>query len=210
MLVDTEVMDKRTEDRLHSTSVLPMFDELLAEAQISLSDIDAVAFGRGPGMFTGIRIGAGIIQGIAYAADKPVIPVSSLRSLAAAVDADRVAVIQDARMSEVYFCAYQREAGIEAPFKIAPLMEEQLLAPDCVQLPDDSDAWVLAGSGCRPYRHDLKPGLMGRIDRFEEDAVPGAADVARLAVMEYLNGAMVAPDKALPVYLRNDVAKKGK
>lgn len=210
LLLDGEFLTREISDRLHSTSVLPMFDELLAEAQLKVSDMDAVAFGRGPGMFTGIRIGTGIAQGIAFAADLPVIPVSSLQVLAAGVDADADAVlaIQDARMNEIYCCAYERKQDANERNYWHAVMDEQLLAVDDITLPSLPASWVAAGTACNVFEQQLRQHLGDRLVRCDQKALPRASAVAQLAVPVFERGEAVAPEAALPVYLRNDVAKK--
>lgn len=206
LLIDNQVLSREIRDRKHSTSVLPMFDELLAEARLTLADIDAVAFGRGPGMFTGIRIGAGIAQGAAFAAGKPVIPVSSLKALAAGVNADRVLAVQDARMNEVYCCAYECITG-NGYTSCQPLTEEQLVKPAEISLPS-SGKWVLAGTACIQYRDQLLASLGDSIERMDDKAFPLAGQIAMLASQDLEAGYSVNAEDALPVYLRNNVARK--
>ena len=208
VLLDGEVRTREVRDRLHSTSVLPMFDELLAEAQLKITDMDAIAFGRGPGMFTGLRIGTGIAQGIAFAAGLPVIPVSSLQALAAGVDAEAVLALQDARMNEIYCCAYERRQDENNRHYWYSVMDEQLLAADAIRLPSSPTSWVAAGSACNVFEEQLRQNLGDRLVRCDHEALPRASAVAQLAVPILERGDAVAPEAALPVYLRNDVAKK--
>lgn len=189
-------------DRQHSSCVLGFVDELLAEAGLSLRQLDAIAFGRGPGMFTGLRIGAGVVQGLAFGADLAVVPVSSLAALAQGQDAPRVLTAIDARMSQVYWGAYERGSS--------QLMEcvgvEALLAPEDVPLPQ-TGGWVGAGSGWDRYGERLRTRLAGRVETWELGRHPLARDVIALARAELARGRTVPPEQALPVYLREEVTQ---
>lgn len=188
-------------ERVQAESVLPMVERLLAEAGIGLRDLDAVAFGRGPGAFTGLRVAASVAQGLAYGAGLPVVPVSDLAALAAAAvrlhKAERVLACLDARMQEVYWCAYAAEADA-----LRPLTEEALSPPQEVTVP--ADPWFGAGPGWSAYGEALK----GRAALSGMDAalLPAAGDIARLAERAFRAGQGVPPEHALPVYLRDKVA----
>ena len=127
----------------HSKLILPMIDSLLDEAGINLAKIDAIAFGRGPGSFVGVRIGAGVTQGIAYAADLPVIPVSSLAACAQGIDAEKILVAFDARMNQIYWGAYT--FGDQGVVRLHG--QEQVISPHDAKPPANGDGWVGAGSG---------------------------------------------------------------
>ncbi|WP_426417309.1 tRNA (adenosine(37)-N6)-threonylcarbamoyltransferase complex dimerization subunit type 1 TsaB [Aestuariirhabdus sp. LZHN29] len=188
--------------RQHSEQILPMIDRLLASAGITLSQVDAIAFGRGPGAFTGVRIATAIVQGLAFAADKPVVPVSTLAALAQQAvrrhRAQKILAAIDARMDEVYWAGYEvvDDALVE-------VVTEQVCAPELVQLPACRDGWVGVGTGW---------GFSDRIallpDRVEVDVYPHAEDIVRLAQPSFCRGEAVEASLALPVYLRNQVAKK--
>jgi len=123
--VDGRAMERFSVGGNHSEQILPMVQELLAEAGASLKELDAVVFGRGPGSFTGLRIAAGVTQGLAFGADRPVVPVSSLAALAQGQNADRVLAAFDARMQQVYWGAYVRGPG----GLVELTGEESVLAP---------------------------------------------------------------------------------
>jgi len=187
----------------HAERLLGMVDELLDEAGFPLTQVDAIAFGRGPGSFTGLRIAAGVAQGLAFGAGLPVVPVSSLAALAQGVDAPNVAAGFDARMNQVYWGAFRRGASglVEA------VGEETVIDPAAVSLPPGR-GWVGAGSGWDVYGAMLSARLGDRVERWERDALPQARDLVALAVAACAAGRTVSPDEALPVYLRDDVAKK--
>ena len=187
----------------HSERILEMVRDVLAEAGAALSQLDAIALGRGPGLFTGLRIGAGVAQGLAFGVDIPVVPVSSLAALAQGQGDAGVLAAFDARMHQVYFGAYRREAnGI-----VTLVGSEQVAAPGAVAIPPDSD-WVGAGSGWDQYHAELRARLGARVVEWRRGAHPHARDVARLGAAAFKAGASVAAEQALPVYLRDEVAVK--
>ena len=187
----------------HSDRILPITQEVLAQAGLSLRQLDAVAFGRGPGSFTGLRICAGVAQGLAFGADVPVVPVSSLAALAQGVDAPRVLAAFDARMGQIYFGDYVRNDQGLAELVGA----EQLIAPVAIPLPGEKD-WVGAGSGWDQYHALLSARRGVQVTRWLKQAYPRARFVAELAVAAYRAGQAVAAEQALPVYLRDEVAVK--
>jgi tRNA threonylcarbamoyladenosine biosynthesis protein TsaB len=196
--------------RDHARLILPMIDALLAEAGLGLSQLDGIAFGRGPGSFTGLRIAASVTQGLAAGADLPVLPVSDLRALAAqALDAAPMTrdglllACMDARMGEVYWGAFEAHRLHPAtPFP------EVVAAPE--PLPSGLRGRVVraAGRGLGAY-----PGIAGwlGLDARDclSDAEPDAADIARLAAADLAAGEVAWMDAiaAQPVYLRDKVAK---
>lgn len=184
----------------HSQCLLPMVEQVLGETGLSVSQCDALAFGRGPGSFTGLRIGAAVIQGMAFGAGLPVIPVSSLAALAQGQQADRVLAAFDARMDQVYWGSYRRD---ERGFMVL-VGEEAVGAPEDVTVSCDTRPWVGAGSGWDEYGDRLKNALGHGCG--VRGALPHAADVARLAVA---TGRAVPPELALPTYLRDEVTRKG-
>ena len=187
----------------HSERILPMTHEVLAEAGLALSQLDAVAFGRGPGSFTGLRICAGVAQGLAYGADAPVGPVSSLAALAQGVEAPRVLAGFDARMNQLYWGAYVRNAQ-----GLAVLSgEEKVLAPQDIPLPD-GNGWIGAGSGWDRYAAMLSERLGERVHEWRAQCFPRARFVAQLGAHEYAGGRALTPEQAQPVYLRDEVAVK--
>ncbi|OOG20623.1 tRNA (adenosine(37)-N6)-threonylcarbamoyltransferase complex dimerization subunit type 1 TsaB [Thioalkalivibrio denitrificans] len=194
--------------REHARLILPMMDGLLAEAGVRLADLDALAFGRGPGAFTGVRIAAAVIQGAAFGAGLPVVPVSTLAALAQqGLDRGntRVLAALDARMGEVYWGAFEADAEGLA----VPVGREQVIAPEAVPMPL-GDGWYGIGSGWGAYGDALRTRLGGRLGGFDAASFPSAREVARLAVRDFAAGLAVSAEQALPVYLRDKVAEKPK
>lgn len=197
------------EQRRQSELILGLLDQLLAEAGLGLSQLDAIAFGRGPGSFTGVRIAAGVAQGVAFAADLPVVPVSTLAALShragREMAAEWVLPAYDARMGEVYWGGY-RVRGLGS---VELVLEEGVYPPALVPVPSESPAlWTGVGSGWAAYREILEPRLAGYLDRIEPGLGCSAEDVAWLGVTGFRQGATVAPELAIPVYLRDQVARK--
>lgn len=191
--------------REHSQRLLPMIDELLASTGVRRSQIDALAFGRGPGAFTGVRIATGVVQGLAWALDRPVVPVSTLAALAQQAyrchGAEQVLALIDARMEETYWGLYHRENGL-----MQLQGEEHVTAPEqlVTMLPAPiTDGLVGIGTGwC--YRERLNIAVAKEVGQ----AWPHAADIAVLAAPIFLAGGAVQAEQALPVYLRDKVALK--
>ena len=187
--------------RRHATLILPMIESVLAESGLTVMQLDAIAVGRGPGAFTGVRIAVGIAQGIAFAADLPVAPVSTLAALAlgaARVTGQaRIAAALDARMGEVYWGVYA-----VASEDAEPLGEERVWAPEAVTAPPGE--WFGAGSGWAAHAEALARRLT--VSGWRGDCYPRAGDVARLAAATSRRGEWVAAEQALPVYLRDRVA----
>lgn len=205
LLNDGEITERfEIAPRQHSALILPMMDELLRQADLTLSQLDALAFARGPGSFTGVRIATAITQGAAFGANLPVVPVSSLQALAEGcrrrTDAKGVLVALDARMQEVYWGAYR----IDESGKPVPVIEEAVLAPADVVVPEQAD-WHAVGSGWGSY-HDLLKSRCDNLQSVDSDAQVHAADVAQLAVAALAAGQTVRAENALPTYLRDQVA----
>jgi tRNA threonylcarbamoyladenosine biosynthesis protein TsaB len=209
-LVHGEMIIARSElaPRRHAERVLPMADALLAEAGLGKHALDAIAVGRGPGAFTGVRLGIALAQGMGLALDRPVLPISSLAALALEApeeceddeDAAILAVI-DARMGEVYAACYRRDGqgGLTA------LDDERVCTPEALQLPLAA-SWQVVGSGWAAYAAILQLRLTGRLRSAHADCYPQARHVAELAARAYADGRADAPELALPVYLRDKVA----
>jgi tRNA threonylcarbamoyladenosine biosynthesis protein TsaB len=209
-------------ERGHAERILPMVDELLAEASVSLQALDAIAFGRGPGSFTGVRLAASVTQGLAFGAGVPVVPVSDLRAVAqrllaeATVVADsvpqstqapvRVLVCNDARMSEVYWGCFQREGDGRAGSLMVAVGAEHVGKPESVQVPDDWVVFAGAGRGFAAYPI-LTTRFGARLSRAAADLLPSAAQIVVLGAAEVRAGNVVAAEEALPVYLRDNVAR---
>jgi tRNA threonylcarbamoyladenosine biosynthesis protein TsaB len=186
--------------RGHAEHILPMVDAVLSEAGLALGKLDAIAFGRGPGGFTGVRLAASVAQGLAFGAQLPVVPISNLRATAQrALDLDgatqRVLVCNDARMQEVYWGCFERAAD-----GLASLIGSEHVGPaSSVQLPVGKGiACTGAGRGFRVY-----PDLGKLVERTFSDLLPRAGEIARLAA----DAPRVSPEEAIPVYLRDDVAR---
>ncbi|HLA75288.1 MAG TPA: tRNA (adenosine(37)-N6)-threonylcarbamoyltransferase complex dimerization subunit type 1 TsaB [Gammaproteobacteria bacterium] len=192
--------------RGHSQLILPMLNDLLREAGLALAQIDAVAFGCGPGSFTGLRIAAGVTQGIAFGADLPVIPISSLAALAQGAHREtgvaNILAAIDARMGEVYWAAYQCTNGL-----MQLIGDEGVFAPDKVPVPE-SGMWHGIGSGWGAYGDALQHRLSDILGTCHADRYPRARDVALLAADKFSRGQTIGAEQALPVYLRNEVAWK--
>ncbi len=193
--------------RRHTERILPMLDQLLAEAGLSLKQLDAIAFGRGPGSFTGVRIAAGVTQGIALGADLPVLPISTLAALAQRAFAQRgeraILTAFDARMKEVYWAGYcVDDSGL------AVLVgQEAVLPPEQIALPE-AGQWFGAGSGWAAYATVLMQTSGLEPSRVDPELFCRAEEMALLAAAELAAGRAVSADQALPVYLRDQVAWK--
>ncbi len=206
LLLDGDVHERfEIIGRGHADRLLPMVDELLKEARLATTDLDAIAFGRGPGGFTGLRIAAGIAQGLAAGSRRRVLPVSNLAAVAAAAKRstgiDRVLVCMDARMGQVYWAAFDCSGGIPVA-----VTEERLAVPAEVSPPGNA-AWFGAGHGFGSYPElgaRLAPGLRG----FDPSILPRAREIARIAAVDLAEGRGLDATRALPVYLRDDVVHK--
>ena len=192
----------------HNEIVLPMCERVLAQAQVSLAQLDGVAFGRGPGAFTGVRLAASVAQGIAMARDLPVVPVSSLGAMAQAAysrhKASQVLSCIDARMQEIYFALYQLDGN-----KIMQVLgEEQVSKPGLIDVEIDEQC-VGCGSGWRVYAQLLLERC-GKDIAFDAQATPQAEFVAVLAKPCFDQGRTVSATEVVPVYVRDNVASKPK
>lgn len=190
--------------RTHSQSVLPMVQELLREAGLILSDCDAIAFGAGPGSFTGVRTACGVAQGLAFGAGLPVVALVTLEAMAEAcrarVGANEVLAVLDARMGEVYWAQYRYDAGRAAWTALAP---PALCAPqDLEPLPAEGLAACGNGFSAYPEAFAGKAFAAGALD----DILPHARELALLGAPALAAGQAVAPAQAQPLYLRNKVA----
>ncbi|RAO77155.1 tRNA (adenosine(37)-N6)-threonylcarbamoyltransferase complex dimerization subunit type 1 TsaB [Dyella jiangningensis] len=189
--------------RRHAELVLPMADNLLAEAGLGRHALDAIAVGRGPGAFTGVRLGISLAQGMALALDVPVVTVSSLAALALEAPEDESAILAviDARMGEIYAASFRRDdnGGLIA------LDDERVCLPQALSLPEQV-RWHVVGTGWATYAGELRPRLTGELLSAEGARYPQARHVAELAAREFAAGGATAPEHALPVYLRDKVA----
>lgn len=214
--VDGEVQERfGIAPRRHAELALPWAEQLLAEAGLKKSQLDAIALGRGPGAFTGVRLAIAIGQGIALALDRPIVPVSTLAALAAsalpalpegagqATDAPvrRILASIDARMSEIYIGAFELRGD-----DLVAIGKEAVVAPDAVQLPGERSDWHGIGTGFAAGEGALPSRLQARFASIDPAALPHAAVVARLAAIAFARGGAVAPEQVEPAYLRNQVA----
>jgi tRNA threonylcarbamoyladenosine biosynthesis protein TsaB len=187
--------------RTHSQSILPMVQQLLAEAGVKLAECDAIAFGAGPGSFTGVRTACGIAQGLAFGADLPVVPLVTLEAMALAcrerTGASEILVVLDARMGEVYWAQYRHADGWQV------VSEPALCAPGAVA-PLPADRLAACGNGFAEYAQAFanRPFAVGALT----DIVPHARDLAQLAGLAFARGEAVPAAQAQPLYLRNKVA----
>jgi tRNA threonylcarbamoyladenosine biosynthesis protein TsaB len=197
--------------RGHGAQLLSMVDEVLADAGIGLPALDAIAFGRGPGAFTGLRLAASVTQGLAFAAGLPAIPVSDLRALAqqlmaAPHAAGRVLVCHDARMGEVYWAGFSNVDGhARADTAEAVSRPEAVIAPARSWLGGTAAAGAGSGFAVYPALADFGAGLAP----LAADLRPRAREIALLAAFDGA-AAAVTPELAVPVYLRNDVTSAPK
>ncbi|MFC5569813.1 tRNA (adenosine(37)-N6)-threonylcarbamoyltransferase complex dimerization subunit type 1 TsaB [Lysobacter yangpyeongensis] len=187
--------------RRHAELTLPWAEQLLVEAGVVKSQLDAIAIGRGPGAFTGVRLAIAIGQGIALALDRPVVPVSTLAALALQGPGPHVLAAIDARMGEVYAAAFALRDG-----DAIALDAERVTAPDAVALPTGDERWHGRGTGFGAQEGALARRLAPRLASVDATALPHAADVARLAALAFARGEAVAPEFAEPAYLRDNVA----
>lgn len=203
--VDGEIRERyAVEPRAHGRLLLPMAEELLAEAGVAVARLDTLAFGCGPGAFTGLRIAAGVVQGLAFGADLPVVAVSDLRIVAQGAvirdGAGQIAVAMDARMSEVYWGTFEAREGLATP-----VGEECVTAPGSVPVPE-GQGWLGVGTGWSAYREALEGAVGDRVGVLDAERLPRASDMLAPAREAFRAGRAVAPDQAVPVYLRNTVA----
>ena len=195
--------------RGHTQLILPMVERLLADSELTISSLDAIAFGRGPGSFTGVRIAMGVVQGLAFASDLPVLPVSTLAAIAQQLFDDvghrDILCAIDARMQEVYWAGYRVNEK-----DLAQLVDqERVVAADQIDA-IASGNWAGAGSGWKTYAQALMQHTAIDADRVYGDYLPTATAIIKLATEDYHQGLAVDVRDAQPVYLRDKVAKKPK
>jgi len=186
----------------HAELTLPHLEALLADCGLEIGDLEGVAFGNGPGSFTGLRIGCGIAQGLAFARAIPALGISTLAALAARCDHDRVLACLDARMNQVYCAAYAR-SGSYWQTEIEPLVCD----PDQIPLPEGA-GWVGVGSGFAAYGEALTTRLGAQLASVEKDHFPHAREILALALPHFLAGEGRPAAELELVYLRDKVALK--
>lgn len=191
----------------HASRLLPMIDARLAAHGLRLADLDAIAVGRGPGGFTGLRLGVSVAQGLAFGADLPAIGISNLAAVAQAMLArdaavTHVLVANDARMKEVYTALYRRgDDGLAAL-----VGTERVASPDSVTIEAPRGARIVgAGRGFRAYPQ-LAGRLRGQLDAIDDAILPDAGAIATLAAAAVRAGRAGPPESLQPVYLRDNVA----
>jgi tRNA threonylcarbamoyladenosine biosynthesis protein TsaB len=194
--------------RRHAELILPMVSSLLAEAELALGQLDGIAFGRGPGSFTSLRIGIGVVQGLAWGVDLPVVPVSSLAAVAQAAlercpspGLSRVCVAMDARMQEVYTANFE----VDVDGFVIPSGQERVCPPGEVG-PEETARVCAAGNGFEVYPELEK--LAGELGLCIPDCWPRASAISRLAARWLENNKPLPAAQAQPVYIRNQVAIK--
>ncbi|AGA34601.1 Inactive metal-dependent protease - like protein, putative molecular chaperone [Thioalkalivibrio nitratireducens DSM 14787] len=195
---------ERSAARRHGELILNQVDRLLAEAGLAPTQLDAVAVGRGPGAFTGVRLGLGVAQGLAFAIDRPVVPVSTLAALAqqgADRGAEEILALLDARMAEVYWALL--EVG---PDGLVVSGEERISAPDRVRVSWSRPRRMALGSGAALCTEVLRDLGLADAD-VDPAALPCAREVALLGAAAYARGGAVSAERAQPVYLRDRVAE---
>lgn len=186
----------------HSELVLPMIEVLLTEAGLQLASLDGIAFGAGPGSFTGLRIACGVAQGLALGAGVPVIPVGTLLALAHASNAARVLACLDARMGEIYHAAYERHANGWRE-TVVPNVCRANQAPEV-----ENGGWTGIGSGFAAYGGELAERYRAQLAAVDANAYPHARAIAELALPQLNAGRGLPAEQAVPLYVRDRVALK--
>jgi len=188
--------------RQHSELLLPMIQDTLTEAGLRLSDLDGLAFGAGPGSFTGLRIACGVAQGLALATGLPVIGISTLEAIAQQNVHDRIVVALDARMGEIYHAAYIRQDN-----RWTPVSEPALCQPrHAPALPEGG--WMACGNGFKVHCEPLQVLYRDQLMAIRDEQYPHAQEIAQLAAMQAIDAFCTDPAQAAPVYIRNKVALK--
>lgn len=207
LYIDGEVTERfELAPKEHTKLILPMIDGLMADAGLRPQQLDALAFSRGPGSFTGVRIATGVIQGIALGADLQVVPVSTLAAMAQDFfdhnDESVAYVALDARMGEIFWGVYQRDTLGYAEL----IGKEAVTTANLVEFSELIGVGI--GSGWGVYAQELMTRLAGCVSHYEADKLPRAGAIARLGARGFDLGFAVAVEQAMPVYLRDKVAKK--
>lgn len=209
LLIDKEILQEfKIAPRGHAELLLSMIDRLLKQAKINQREIDAVAFGCGPGSFMGVRIATGIAQGIAYGLQRPVIPVSTLQALAQVAhdqhSIDHAIVGWDARMNEIYWGAY----CLDENQIMQPVQEDQLSPPQSISFSFEGHPWIGVGNAWKVYENQFQ-SLDKNLDVLPHKLYPSAKGIAKIAASQYHDPHyLLSPLKVEPTYLRNKVAWK--
>lgn len=195
LLLDSQFIERSQDtQRTHAELVLPMVADVLTEGGVKVAELDGIAYGRGPGAFTGVRIAVGVVQGLAFGAQKPTVGVSNLAAVAQQClrDDEEILVCIDARMGEVYWARFRSDGGLARA-----VSEERVDKPARV---DAGGATVFAGAGFKVYPRLARAGA-----RVIDDVLPRARDIAVLAAPEFAAKRGVPATQAAPVYLRDQV-----
>lgn len=188
--------------REHGERILTMVEEVLGEVGFRLSDLDGIAFGCGPGSFTGVRLAVSVTQGLALGARLPVVPISTLAALAQEAPGNRVLVALDARMEEVYWGTYQRHSnGL-----VRALAPDKVCSPAAI-CPPPGSGWVGAGGGWQRYGASLSSRIGDCASAVHPTVLPTARAVALLGAYAYDGGTRLQAQEALPTYLRDQVVR---
>ncbi len=187
-----------------SQLILPQVQMLLDKAQLALADLDGIAFGAGPGSFTGVRIACGVAQGLAFGADLPVVGVNVLTALAQASGAQQVIAASDARMGEVYHAAYQRDGG-----QWQTIHEAGVYKPDAVPAVSGG-GWTGVGTAWRVYADVLQQQYADNVIDKHAEMTPMAEAILALAMPVFARGEAQTASEAKPIYIRNRVALTSK
>lgn len=203
LLIDDQLFSRfKIAPQKHTELILPMIQSLLQETDLKMNQLNAIAFTSGPGSFTGVRLGLSVVQGLAFGNNLPVISISTLQALARVAfdktSIENVLVIQDARMSDVYWGAYK-----VSPDNISILVPDSLSKPKEIEVNLQSIKWVGVGTGWNQYKKLLPENIF--IKKILEDLYPDAAAVAKLAIGAYKNKLFLAPEKVMPYYLRDKI-----
>ncbi len=189
-------------EQTHSQIILPQIQALLDQASLQLKDLQGIAFGSGPGSFTGVRIAAGVAQGLGFGANLPVVAISTLLALAEASGAEKVITCLDARMGEVYHAAYEKIVG-----KWQTIIEPGVYKPDDVPAIENT-GWIGAGSGWQTYDVQLSKVYAAQLQATQPQLLPTASAILALAQPIFARGDARPASEAMPLYIRNRVALK--
>lgn len=191
----------------HSQIILPQIQALLETASLQLKDLQGIAFGAGPGSFTGVRIAAGVAQGLGYGSKLPVVGVCTLMALAEASGATKVIACLDARMGEVYHAVYEKTTSEKIAEQWQAVIEPGLYKPDAVPVVQ-GNGWVGAGSGWQTYSEQLSAIYAEQLSSIQPALLPSATAILQLAQPIFARGEAKPAHDALPIYIRNRVALK--
>ncbi len=189
----------------HSQLILPQIQALLSDAGLQLKDLHGIAFGAGPGSFTGVRIAAGVAQGLGFGANLPVVGVCTLMAVAESSGAHKVIACLDARMGEIYHAAYIKDADTWQ-MALAPALYKPDAAP--VIAIDLGGDWVGAGSGWQTYADIITNAYSAQLQSVQPQLSPTASAIIKLATPIFVRGEAKSASEAKPIYIRNRVALK--